>query len=103
YWHGIYLTHYDGKVRTASLSNAPVPDSAPQANVENVDWAYSILLEPHHQNQLFHLGKILQFSTTQRDIRLHDDGSLASHRPITKRLSYRIEASATGQLHQVVS
>lgn len=103
YWHGIYLTHYDGKVWTASLSNAPVPDSAPQANVENVDWAYSILLEPHHQNQLFHLGKILQFSTTQRDIRLHDDGSLASHRPITKRLSYRIEASATGQLHQVVS
>lgn len=88
YWHGVYLTHYDGKTWTAQFS----PPETDTSNNEPIELNYSVLLEPHHHNQLFHLGRITHVTSQQKNLQLHKDGSLTSSRPITKRMGYSVEA-----------
>ena len=91
YWRGLVLSNYDGK--TWRLDNAPstAQPLLVDSSVENSNYSYTVMLEPHNQRWLYALESMIDYPS---ELVLTREMQLLTRNKVTDVISYRLRSDA---------
>ncbi len=92
YWRGLVLSRFDGRVWHQGRNTKRLFSQSEVSQLKsatNIDYDYTIFLEPTHQRWLFSLP--LAFSD-ERLVRMSSDYRLIRLNPVSNRIKYRVQS-----------